>query len=58
MVPKTRNETILSNQDHYEVIVVQLVNTILPLLQIYLQKLFDSKEVMIDEVSEVVESDG
>ncbi len=58
MVPKTRNETILSNQDHYEVIVVQFVNTILPLLQIYLQKLFDSKEVMIDEVSEVVESDG
>ena len=42
MVPKTRNETILSNQDHYEVIVVQFVNTILPLLQIYLQKLFDS----------------
>lgn len=58
MVPKTRNETILSNQDHYEVIVVQFVNTILPLLQIYLQKLFDSKEVMIDEVSEVFESDG
>ena len=58
MVPKTRNETSLSNQDHYEVIVVQFVNTILPLLQIYLQKLFDSKEVMIDEVSEVVESDG
>ena len=58
MVPKTRNEPILSNQDHYEVIVVQFVNTILPLLQIYLQKLFDSKEVMIDEVSEVVESDG
>lgn len=58
MVPKTRNDTILSNQDHYEVIVVQFVNTILPLLQIYLQKLFDSKEVMIDEVSEVVESDG
>lgn len=58
MVPKTRNETILSNQDHYEVIVVQFVNTILPLLQIYLQKLFDSKEVMIDEVSEEVESDG
>lgn len=58
MVPKTRNETILSNQDHYEVIVVQFVNTILPLLQIYLQKLFDSKEVMIDEVSEVLERDG
>lgn len=58
MVPKTRNETILSNQDHYEVIVVQFVNTILPLLRIYLQKLFDSKEVMIDEVSEVVEGDG
>ena len=58
MVPKTRNETILSNQDHYEVIVVQFVNTILPLLQIYLQKLFDSKEVMIDEVSEVVWGDG
>lgn len=53
MVPKTRNETILSNQDHFDIIVIQFVNTILPLVEMYLQKLFDTKEELIDAVSAV-----
>lgn len=51
MVPKTRNETILSNQDHFDIIVIQFVNTILPLVEAYLQKLFDTKEELVDAVS-------
>lgn len=51
MVPKTRNETILSNQDHFDIIVIQFVNTILPLVEAYLQKLFDTKEELVDVVS-------
>ena len=51
MVPKTRNETILSNQDHFDIIVIQFVNTILPLAEAYLQKLFDTKEELVDAVS-------
>ena len=50
MVPKTRNETILSNQDHFDIIVIQFVNTILPLVEAYLQKLFDTKEELVDAV--------
>ena len=53
MVPKTRNETILSNQDHFDIIVIQFVNTILPLVEAYLQKLFDTKEELVDAVSVV-----
>ena len=51
MVPKTRNETILSNQDHFDIIVIQFVNTILPLVEANLQNLFDTKEVLVDVVS-------
>ena len=50
MVPKTRNETVLSNQDHFDIIVIQFVNTIVPLVEMYLQKLFDTKEELIDAV--------
>ena len=34
-----------------DIIVIQFVNTILPLVEAYLQKLFDTKEELVDVVS-------
>ena len=60
VVPKTRSEHLISNQvltahspqnkDHYDIIVIQFVNTILPLVNIYLQRLFDTNESFVNVV--------
>ena len=60
VVPKTRSEHLISNQvfptkcsqkqDHYDIIVIQFVNTILPLVNLYLQRLFDTNESFVNVV--------
>lgn len=42
---------MISTQDHYQIIIIQFVNTVLPLVELYLQKVFDSNEKLIDKVS-------
>lgn len=50
IVPKARSENVISTQDHFQIIVVQFVNTILPLLEMYLQQIFETNESFFDKV--------
>lgn len=52
IVPKTRSENVISTQDHFQILVVQFVNTILPLLEMYLQQIFESNESFFDKVGD------
>lgn len=37
-------------QDHYQIIVIQFVNTVVPLIDLYLQKIFNTTESLVDAV--------
>ena len=52
IVPKTRSENVISTQDHFQILVVQFVNTILPILEMYLQQIFESYESFFDKVGD------
>lgn len=43
---------MISTQDHFQILVVQFINTILPLVEMYLQQIFESNESFFDKVSD------
>ncbi|KAK8794649.1 hypothetical protein WA158_001630 [Blastocystis sp. Blastoise] len=48
LVPRSSSEGVISIQDHYSIIVIQFYATILPLINIYLQKLFHTQYTFVD----------